>query len=94
MIFDGRWKLSKYSTGEVLLFDMETDPEEQHNLLRDPSHREKYIELDTLLTQSIMQSVTDGNHDQRVYTTSLSTDPTFGHRGWRRAYPQRLDGAQ
>ena len=37
MAFDGRWKLSKYSTGERLLFDLENDPHEQRNLIADPS---------------------------------------------------------
>jgi arylsulfatase len=92
MIFDGRWKLSKYSTGEVLLFDLVSDPDEQHNLMRDQTRWDKYLELDTLLTQAIMRSVTEGNDDQRVYTNSLSTDPSFGHRGWQRAYPRRIGG--
>ena len=37
MIYDGRWKLCKYATGEQVLFDLEEDPSEQHNRLDDPS---------------------------------------------------------
>ena len=93
MIFDGRWKLSKYSTGDVTFFDLENDPTEQVNLMRDPAYEEKFRQMDMLLTQAIMRSVTDGNYDQRVYQSDLATDPTFGHRGWQRAYPQSLGGA-
>ena len=92
MIYDGRWKLTKYATGEQLLFDIENDPHEQHNLI--DQHPANYRELDTLLTQAIMQSATESHYDKRVYSTSsLSGDPSFGKRGWQRRYPQTLGEA-
>ena len=93
MIYDGRWKLVKYATGECLLFDIESDPEEQINLLKDSDYWEKFRELDTHLTQSIMAAMTASHADKRVYAEeSLSSDPAFGKRGWLRRYPQTISG--
>ena len=40
MIYDGQWKLCKYSTGEVLLFDLSKDSNEQHNLMKDGQYQQ------------------------------------------------------
>ncbi|OUC08551.1 hypothetical protein RY27_08305 [Litorilinea aerophila] len=93
MIFDGRWKLAKYKTGEILFFDLDNDPHEQHNLLWDPAHRERYLAMDARLTQAIMEAVTASHADKRVYHNSLSGDPSFGRESWTRPYPQRWNGA-
>ena len=90
MFFDGRWKLAKYSTGEITFFDLENDPTEQVNLMRDPAYDKKFHELDTLLTLAIMRAVTEGDYDQRVDLSGLATVPAFGHRGWQRTYPLSL----
>ena len=56
-------------------------------------HRAKYLELDTLLTQAIIGSITASHDDKRVYTSDLAGDPAFGKRGWQRPYPQQLGEA-
>ncbi|NJN83522.1 MAG: sulfatase-like hydrolase/transferase [Caldilineaceae bacterium] len=91
MLYQGMWKLAKYSTGEALLFNLFDDPDEQHNLIDDPAHRQRFREMDALLTQEIMQAMVLSHHDKRVYSKeSLSGDPAFGRRGWLRTYPQPL----
>jgi arylsulfatase A-like enzyme len=90
MIYDGIWKLAKYSSGEVLLFNLADDPTEQRNLLKDPQHQEKFLALDALLTQAVMRSVRESHEMQRVYNNTLSSDPGFGKEGWQRAYPQDI----
>ena len=90
MIYDGRWKLCKYSTGEHLFFDLEEDPTEQNNLLKKGEYREVYDRLDAALVSQIMRSVTASHHDKTIYGADLSGDLEFGGPGWRRAYPDPL----
>ena len=51
MIDDGEWRLSKYDTGENLLFNVCRDPEEQQNLFVDPAYIDVCIRLDARLMQ-------------------------------------------
>ena len=88
MAYDGRYKLCKYSTGENMLFDLDEDPTEVNNLIRD--NRDTYARLDQMLTREIMRSVLAARHDQLVYRTDLSSDESFGQPGWQRPYPQSL----
>ena len=90
MAFDGKWKLCKYSTGEHLLFDLEADPQEQKNLIRNPAAREVLSRLDAALTTEIMRSVLDSVAERRVYTVDKSGDPIFGREGWQRPYPRKI----
>jgi len=91
MIEDGTWRMSKYATGENLLFHIAEDPAEQHNLYDDPGYLDVRTRLDTQLMQEIMSAIHDSQHDRRVYTESLSQDPWFGQEGWQRPYPRSLD---
>lgn len=88
MAYDGRWKLAKYSTGEQHLFDRQTDPDELTNRIDDPAAACELRRLDEALTQAIMQSTVQANHERRVYTVDLSSDPGFGTEGWQRPYPR------
>jgi arylsulfatase len=90
MVYDGEWKLSKYSTGEVTLFHMRQDPLEQHNLIRDLGARDVYDRLDAILTREIMHGMQEAHFDRRVYIRDLSQDPWFGREGWQRTYPRRV----
>ena len=88
MLYDGRWKLSKYSTGDVLLHDLETDPQEQTNLADHPDHQRRYREMDAELTRAIMESVVAANRDKALdLQNALWSSIDFGKQGWRRRYP-------
>ncbi len=93
MIYDGRWKLVKYNSSEILLFDLENDPDEQQNLAQDPTFQHQYLKLDASLTQAIMRSITASHYDKRVYASELAGDSSFGKEGWQRTYPQILNEA-
>ncbi len=89
MIFDGTWKLCKYATGETLLFNLADDPHEQRDRFGEPDCWEIYRQLDTALTQSIMDSIKEANYDRRVDAqNAMWSNPAFGQRGWQRTYPQ------
>jgi arylsulfatase A-like enzyme len=90
MIDDGRWRLAKYSTGEAVLFDREWDPDEQDNLYGDAAHLDVRTRLEAELTQYLMASVREANHDRRVYVRDLSQTTAFGREGWQRPYPRRM----
>jgi arylsulfatase A-like enzyme len=88
MIHDGEWRLSKYATGERLLFNTHDDPMEQNNLIDDPRCAQIVRGLDMELTQAMMQSINDAFYDRRVYTSDLSQTTAFGREGWQRPYPR------
>jgi hypothetical protein len=88
MVFDGRYKLCKYSSGENMLFDLQEDPREIDSLIR--TERQVHDRLDAVLTREIMRSVLAARQDQLVYHTDLSGDEAFGQPGWQRTYPQPL----
>ena len=87
MNYDGHYKLHKYSTGEVLLFDMEHDPQEQRNLAMNPDYQNVLRRLDAELTAHIMESVQASWDDRLAHNGDLSQDPAFGRQGWRRPWP-------
>jgi choline-sulfatase len=90
MIFDGEWRLHKYATGEVLLFNLLQDPQEQHNLANSARYLDVYRRLDKELTQAIMASTSESHSERRVYARDLSQNPSFGREGWKRPYPRSL----
>jgi arylsulfatase A-like enzyme len=91
MLVDKDWKLAKYARGGAMLFNRRDDPQELHNLARDPHCLDVYQRLDAELTRAIMRSVTLSHGEKRVYTASLSSDLAFGQQGWQRPYPQRVE---
>jgi arylsulfatase A-like enzyme len=94
MAFDGRFKLCKYSSGFQALFDLESDPQEQDNLVDAAEHQTDYRRLDTLLCQEIMRSTQASNADNEVFIPqqeALWASQEFGRSGWQRTYPKSLE---
>jgi arylsulfatase A-like enzyme len=88
MAYDGQWKLCKYGTGEHQLFDLATDPTEQHNRIDDPAAFAELRRLDDALTREVMRATVLAQHPQRVYAVDLAQSKTFGKEGWQRPYPR------
>jgi arylsulfatase len=89
-IYDGVWRLSKYATGEALLFNLREDPMEQRNLIGDPAYARIYRELDGRLIQEVMRMSRVAFDPQRVYVRDLSQETAFGREGWVRPYPRSV----
>lgn len=92
MMFDGRWKLHRYVTGESLLHDLETDPQEQRNRISDPDARDVAVVLDGLLTEHLLGEFQRSVSDRRAAATILDMvrdGEEFGRRGWKRPWPNQ-----
>jgi arylsulfatase A-like enzyme len=87
MIYDGEWRLSRYSTGEVTFYNMHDDPQEQVNLTNDPLHRELRDRLSTELDREIMRSIRLSMHDRLADLGGMAMQAEFGYEGGSRPYP-------
>lgn len=92
MYCDGRWKLSRYRTGESVLTDLEKDPKERSNLYYREEYTDKVRELEEKLSVQVMKSLEWSHREKTVYTEPLTEDPAFGARGWIRPYPHPVWG--
>lgn len=74
-ITDGRWKLSIHLLTTDELYDLQTDPDEENNLINDKQHAELRNKL----------------HDALLHQMDVSRDPFrgyyWGRRAWRQDYP-------
>ena len=90
MAYDGRHKLVKYGNGAAGLFDLQEDPQEQHNLVESAAHAAEYRHLDAALWREVMRSV-QASHSYNLVDASESgplwADKVFGATGWERVYP-------
>ena len=91
MAFDGRYKLSKYASGEAMLFDLQNDPEERENLIADRGHREIFQRLDATLTSELMRSMSFAMHDRMPSPHSMADQEAFGQPGWAWQYPAPVE---
>lgn len=87
MVYDGTWKLTKYRTGESVLFDLVDDPLEQTNLIADPSQAATLRRLNTELSIYLMNEMRLSMFDRLVDSGNMSQDPSFGREGWCREFP-------
>lgn len=91
MIRTDRYKLHRYMSGECLLFDIEEDPHEQHNLCRSGEHRDILADLDAQLTTTVMRLVARGRDDLAVIDDAgFAGRGQYGCEGWQRRFPREL----
>lgn len=90
MIYDGTWKLARYSNGWSALFNISEDPAEQHNHIDDPDCQAIRERLDAILTRQFLASITKA-HAEKNHATDW-VDPAFakGEGAWKRVYPQPI----
>jgi len=93
-IDDGRWRFSRYSTGDTYLYDRDADPNEQVNLTDAPEAKDVRKRLEARLTQTVMTFTTEAHFDHRVYVSDLSQYSWFGREGWQRPFPRKVDDPQ
>lgn len=94
MVNDGRWKLHKYQTGEILLHDLEMDPGQRINRYREPRFQPVVERLETALTAELIDSFQASVTDRRAATTILEMvqdGDHFGNPGWQRPWPNDID---
>ena len=95
MAYDGRHKLVKYGNGAAGLFDLQEDPQEQHNLAESAAHAADIPPLGRCaLARGVMRSV-QASHSYNLVDASESgplwANKVFGAAGWERVYPHSLD---
>jgi len=93
MVNDGTWKLTKYRTGESVLFNLIDDPLEQNNRIADLSHATTLRRLETELTVYLMNEMRLSMFDRLVDSGDMSQDPSFGREGWSREFPAPVQDA-
>ena len=93
MAFDGRYKLSKYSSGEAMLFDLHNDRHEQDNLVDNPEYAEISRSLDAALTRELMDSMAFAMHDRMPLPYSMSSDEDVAREGWAWRFPSSASAA-
>ena len=84
MVFDGRWKYIHVETMRPMLFDLETDPEELHDLGDDPAHAGEIERLSALhfawtrqhhtritRTPDIIERMTQAREPEGIYIAYL-----------------------
>ena len=97
MVFDGRYKLVRYSTGEDLLFDLKNDPSEEKNIIEDENNMDILDYLDEILVKRINLSRKISMHSLTSGGTELTTDPVnpkvhdYQFEGWEWDYPTKID---
>ena len=90
MAFDGEWKLVKYASGDVLLFNLREDPNEQENCVADEECQSIYRRLDASLSAEMLKSINEAHSDKVVAHISLYDNEEFGKPGWERRYPETV----
>ena len=87
MITDGRYKLSRYKNGLATLYDLASDPTEQHNLIDAAEAGSARARLDASLTQELLAALADGNIEKGYEYATMTPGHPSHKRGWKRPYP-------
>ncbi|QYY36772.1 sulfatase-like hydrolase/transferase [Ruficoccus sp. ZRK36] len=92
MYLSGDWKYSKYATGEMTLFNLAEDPQEQRNRVNDPECFKLVLECEQALCRAEIPMTQDGHRDKVVEMGDhLWRSESFGREGYVRTYPYPWD---
>lgn len=89
MLYDGQFKLHAYRTGEVALFDLRADPDEEHDVSGVAQYQRTLRDLFGRATSELMGHLDAAFVDRTVVGEGpLYLDEAFAQEGWRRTFPQ------
>lgn len=91
MYLQGAWKYAKYDTGEITLFNMDEDPQEQNNRFKDPTCQRTIQEMEQALSKEML-SLTFTGHRHLIVDkgNTLWQSKSFGDGSFVRTYPMPL----
>ncbi len=88
MYLSGEWKYAKYATGEITLFNLKEDPQEQRNRIHDPACHQLFLECEQALCREMIPLIHAGHHDKVVECGDfLWASEEFGRESYVRTYP-------
>lgn len=85
MARSAKWKLARYTNGNAALFNLETDPQEQVNLI-DAADTPRAT-LEQALLDDMLTACTAAHLDKFVSVATAPPKGPFFQRGWQRPYP-------
>lgn len=83
-------KLVRYNNGAEALYDLENDPEEQHNIINSAESVSLRHSLEIELVRQLVGGTISGHWDKKVLDAQAEAPHAFYRRGWVRPYPAKF----
>lgn len=90
MLVGPDFKFCRRTTGEAEAYDLETDPDEQYDLIANSSSDSRIVEYDSELTRCLIEGLSQAHNDKSYIEAKSADADAFGQRNWKRPYPQRI----
>lgn len=89
MYLEWPWKYSKYSTGEITLFNLERDPSEVENLAENPEYISILLRCEKEWTKECLPLIHSGHRDKSLDPVAFNAaSPAFAYESFPRTYPR------